>query len=98
MRNGDFHRPLDGREVWHVAKSVAKWTYQKFDIQASDARFSKLQAHRGSLGGKASGIVRRDASEGLRADARIMRAKGMKLREIAEELGVPIPTVGRWCQ
>lgn len=98
VRNGDFPRPLDGREVWHVARSVAKWTYQHFDIEASDARFSKTQAHRGSLGGKASGVVRRASNEDLRADARLMRAKGMKLKEIAEQLGVPLPTVGRWCQ
>lgn len=96
VRNGDFPYPLDVREVWHVAKSVAKWTYQRFDIQASDARFSKTQAHRGSLGGKASGVVRRDASEGMRADARIMAAAGMKQIEIARELGVTDRTVRNW--
>jgi hypothetical protein len=26
---------------------VAKWTWQRFDIEASDARFSKLQSFRG---------------------------------------------------
>ena len=28
-RNGDFARPLDSRECYHVAKSVAKWTWRK---------------------------------------------------------------------
>lgn len=28
--NGDFQHPLDGREVWHVAKSVAKWVWRRF--------------------------------------------------------------------
>jgi hypothetical protein len=40
----------------------------------------------GSLGGKASGVVRRDASEGMRADARIMAAAGMSVRAIAKSL------------
>jgi hypothetical protein len=92
VRNGDFHRPLDGREVWHVARSVAKWTYQHFDIDASDVRFSKIQAYRGQL----SGVARRASSEGQRADARIMAAAGMTQRAIAEELGVDKMTVNRW--
>lgn len=95
-RNGDFRTPLDGREVWHVARSVAKWTYRNFDLAASDARFSGLQAHRGQLGGKASGVARSRASEGARADARIMAAAGMSCRAIAEELGVGKSTVADW--
>jgi len=51
-RNGDFLYPMDGKEVWHIAKSVAKWTWRTFDIAASDARFSALQAHRGSMPAK----------------------------------------------
>ncbi|MEN9492205.1 MAG: hypothetical protein RJA63_2654 [Pseudomonadota bacterium] len=50
LRNADFLQPLDGREVWHVAKSVAKWTYRHFDVEASDKRFSQLQAHRARQG------------------------------------------------
>jgi hypothetical protein len=45
-RNGDFTTPLDSREIAHIARSVTKWTWQRFDIEASDARFSKLQAFR----------------------------------------------------
>lgn len=57
-RNGDFQAPMDGREVWHIARSVAKWTWQRFDIPASDARFSALQAHRGRNGGLKGGATR----------------------------------------
>ncbi|MBX9816998.1 MAG: replication initiation protein [Burkholderiaceae bacterium] len=96
VRNGDFPRPMDGKEVWHVARSVAKWTYKHFDIEASDARFSKTQAYRGSLGGKASGVMRRASSEGQRADARIMAAAGMTQLAIAQELGVTDRTVRNW--
>ena len=49
-RNGDLLTPLAGNEVWHIAKSVSKWTWNRFDLEASDARFSKLQAFRGSKG------------------------------------------------
>ena len=45
-RNGDFAHPMDNREAYHIARSVAKWTWQRFDLEASDARFSKLQALR----------------------------------------------------
>ncbi len=45
-RNGDFTHPMDNREAYHIARSVAKWTWQRFDLEASDARFSKLQAFR----------------------------------------------------
>ena len=45
-RNADFGKPMDSREAFHIAKSVAKWTWTKFDVVASDARFSKLQAFR----------------------------------------------------
>jgi hypothetical protein len=44
-------RELHGKEVWHIAKSVAKWTWQRFDPDASDARFRELQSYRGTIGG-----------------------------------------------
>ena len=49
-RNGDLIHPLTGNEVWHIAKSVSKWTWNRFDLEASDARFRKLQSFRGSKG------------------------------------------------
>ena len=45
-RNADFGQPMDSREAYQIAKSVAKWTWNRFDLEASDARFSKLQARR----------------------------------------------------
>jgi hypothetical protein len=51
-RNGDLLYPLAGNEVWHIAKSVSKWTWNRFDLEASDARFSKLQAFRAAQGNK----------------------------------------------
>jgi DNA-directed RNA polymerase specialized sigma24 family protein len=91
-RNGEFRVPLDPREVWHIAKSVSKWTWRRFDLAASDARFSATQAARGRLSGKA----RAAASENKRASARLMAARGMSQQAIARELGVPRSTVQLW--
>ena len=53
-----FTTPLLPNEVKATAKSVAKWTWSRFDVAASDARFSALQGYRGRKGGNASGIAR----------------------------------------
>ncbi|MCG9066324.1 replication initiation protein [Laribacter hongkongensis] len=103
-RNGDLRTPMDGREVWHIAKSVSKWTWRSFDIEASDARFSALQAHRGAMGGKVGGsaggkkgmLSRWGDNEDKQASARLMAAKGMSTRAIAVELGVSQKTASRW--
>jgi len=57
-RNGEFMYPLDRREVWYIVKSVSKWVWRRFDIEASDRRFRALQAARG----RASGEARRQGS------------------------------------
>lgn len=44
--------PLDHRECHWIAKSVAHWTWTKFDVEASDKRFSALQSFRGKQGGR----------------------------------------------
>ena len=95
-RNGDFCDPLHGGEVWQISKSVAKWTWRRFDLEASDARFSSLQARRGQAGGKASGLARAAASEDKRASARLMAAQGRSSRDIASVLGVNQSTIVRW--
>jgi hypothetical protein len=95
-RNGDFMQPLMGNEVWHICKSVAKWTWRRFDLEASDARFSALQAARGRQGGVASGAARLAAGEDKRASARLMRAQGMTQQSIAAALGVTQQAVSKW--
>ena len=91
-RNGELRVPLAGNEVWHIAKSVSKWTWNKFDLAASDARFSALQAHRSKKGN----LARWGDSENKQASARLMSAAGHSSREIAEELGVGKSTIARW--
>lgn len=84
--------PLDFRECHHIAKSVARWVWTHFDVEASDSRFQAIQSARG----RKSGQKRREASESLRASARLMRIKGMSVRAIADEIGVGKSTVSRW--
>ena len=91
-RNGDLAVPLGGNEIWHIAKSVSKWTWRNFDLAASDARFSQLQAHRGRMGGLAKGL----ANEDKQASACLLAAAGRSVRSIADELQVGKTTVARW--
>ena len=83
--NGDFKQPLGGREVWHIARSVAKWTWRNTTAEG----FSAWQAKAGAKGGKgnsaeaqaekgrASGKARTAASENKRASAVLMRSRGI---------------------
>lgn len=93
-RNGDFSTPLDFREVHWIAKSVAHWTWVRFDIEASDARFRERQARRGRKGGVAKG----EAYEDKRASARLMRAAGHSYQQIADQLGASRRAVVDWCK
>ena len=101
-RNGDLLYPLDGREVWHIVKSISKWTWQRFDIVGSDARYSELQAYRGrkatnqAEAGKLSGLARVKAQEERRATACLMKQAGYSVRAIAEALAVGKSTVADW--
>lgn len=95
-RNGDFPAPMFENEVWHIAKSVSKWTWRRFDIEESDRKFRELQAVRGAAGGKASGLARQAANEDKRASARLMAAQGMAQKAIAESLGVTARTLRNW--
>lgn len=63
----DFQIPLDAKEVRHVAKSVARWTWVHYSGQMSDAAFSKRQAVRGARGGRISARSRESAAGGQEA-------------------------------
>ena len=95
-RNGEFAIPMMPQEVTHIARSVAKWTWTKFNIEASDERFKARQAYLGALGGVKSGLSRLAATENQRASARLMSASGMSMREIGAALKVGKSTIARW--
>lgn len=84
--------PLDHREVYHIAKSVVHWTWTRFDVEASDRRWSARQAARG----RKSGEARRRATEQQRATARLMAAGGDSTRQIAAALDVTDRTIRNW--
>ncbi len=92
--NGDFVQPLLERECYHIAKSVAKWTWRK-DAEAL-AAFKARQSAKGQKGGKIGMLNRWGDNEDKKASARIMAAKGMTQRAIADELGVSQKTVSNW--
>lgn len=91
-----FREPLPLSEVRACARSVAKWIWTHFDLAASDARFSKLQAHRGKAGNAASVASRQRKSANRAVAARVLRDEGKSMRTIAAELGVGKSTVARW--
>ena len=84
-RNGDFAEPMDPRECWHIAKSVSRWVWNRFDIEASDKRFSNLQRARGRSKGK---TTRQFGLELL--------ATGKTVREVMDLCGVARRTVMNW--
>jgi hypothetical protein len=92
IRNADFAYPLGGREVWHIAKSVAMWTWRRFDIEASDRRFHERQSFRGIAGN----VAKWGDNDNKRASARLMAAAGHSSRQIAAHLFVNQSTVIRW--
>jgi hypothetical protein len=96
--NADFKTPLDGREVWHIAKSVAKWTWRN----TTAGGFSEWQTAQGRKGGLAGGkkgmLSRWGDNEDKQASARLMRASGMSYRSIAEELCISTSTAHGWCE
>lgn len=93
-------RALEAREVWHIAKSVAKWVWRngRAAVAKSDARWRETQARRGRAGGLVSGIRRAAAAEDQRASARLMRAAGHTQAQIAAALGVSDRTIRTWLQ
>lgn len=98
-----FVTPLSTAEVNGIAKSVAKWVWQH-DKEAY-ARFREVQRSRGkktrietlSKAGKASGAVRRAASDEARITAVAMYLDGdYTQEEVAKIVGKSQPQISRW--
>lgn len=89
--HAEHPQPLDRRECHWIARSVAHWVWHRFNVEASDARFSATQAVRG----RQKGADRRGWALPI---ARGLAAEGWTQREIAEDLGVAQKTVSNWLQ
>ena len=63
---------------------------------AQGCRIKARQSAKGQKGGKASGIARMAANEDKRSTARLMAARGMTQKSIANELGVSDRTIRNW--
>ena len=87
----DFPQPLDAKEVRHVAKSVARWTWMHYNGQMSDAAFSKRQAVRGARGGRISAKARESAAggrESFREQMAQLSSKGISVNRPWEAEGI----------
>lgn len=101
-RLNTFTDPLPHSEVRATARSVAKWTFSQYDgkLTASSLAadgltpesFSLLQSNLGKMG-----MAKRwGDNTAKRAEARTMRAQGMKQADIGEALGVSQKTISKW--
>ena len=92
--NNQFDDPLQPNEINHIARSIARYcTSPRFQAH-SQAWFSRLQAHRGALGGRAKAQAYQDK----RDQAKALRAQCMSLSAIAKELNTHKTQVARWLQ
>lgn len=91
-QNAKFDDPMNPNEVRHIAKSITRYCKSPRFTAISAEWFSRLQAHRGKMGGKAKGR----AYQGKREQAIQLQEQGLKQREVAEKLGVSERTLRNW--
>jgi hypothetical protein len=90
--NEGFEQPLPYSEVRATGRSIAKWVWQRF----SYGEFREIQSKRGTKGGKKGGASRSRQYEPKREKAIQMKANGMSIKAIAEELKVHRNSISSW--
>jgi len=97
--NREFKEPLPYSEIKATARSISNYCWKKF----SHAGFSEWQSNNAkranakgacSLGGKAKSAK----YDGLREQAKQLRAEGLSFSKIAIELGSTKATAIKWCK
>ena len=97
--NREFKEPLPYSEIKATARSISNYCWKKF----SHAGFSEWQSNNAkranakgacSLGGKAKSAK----YDGLREQAKQLRAEGLSFSKIAIELGCTKATAIKWCK
>lgn len=84
-RLNDFSKPIYANEIGHIVKSVASWTYFKYQGVLSEEQFSSLQSWRGAKGGRISARVREEKAA----------AEGVTMSEKMKEVRAKRPTIGK---
>lgn len=88
--------PLPVSEIKAIAKSIARWVWNRF----TPAGFSQVQAHRGAKGGKVSKGGGRPRNSGRAAELlpEVLRLKAMGYtnRDIAEDLKISAGSVSNY--
>ena len=97
-----FEVPLPDSHCRSIAKSIAGWVWKRFTPLTKHqlvlaTHTPEVQARRGRMGGKASGVSRKASSADKRARAVLLRAEGMTYKAIAAELGVSIRAAHSYC-
>lgn len=85
--NGQFSNPLPYGEIKSIARSVSKWTWQRFN----PAEFRAIQSKRGSMKGAAK-------REALLPVVLQLIEEGKSQRAVAGIVGVNHATISRWLQ
>ena len=86
----EFSVPMIESEIKAIAKSVAKWVWEK-DSDA-ETKFKKRQAVKGRKGGIAKG----SANFNKKVIAKVLYDDGSSLTNIARDLDVTVMTIRRW--
>lgn len=86
----DFPKPLLPKELSHIVKSVARWTWSKYTAKNA-AEFSRMQAERGAKGGRASAQKRS-------ADAGSGDAFNEQMRQLGKRNGKGVSAAQPWLE
>lgn len=97
-----FKEPLGFSEVKATARSVARWTYSHYDGKLTESSlaqagitpevFSMVQSNLGKMGN----AKRWGDNAAKKAEAKVLRAQGLRQVEIAELLEITQKTVSKW--
>ena len=87
-----FSKPLPPSEIKSIAKSVARWTYQRFRGKGHSEAFLQKQQALAKRGGQAKS----EAYSEKRSEAILLRRSGMSVSQISERLKVSEKSIQRW--
>ena len=104
QENAQYSPQLPYNELKSISKSIAGYCVGKRPRKPNKSHsraFRKLQAYRGSLGGKASkspngGKAKGKAYEDKREQAKELHRSGAKISQIAKQLNIHRNTIRRW--